>query len=437
MALDQKQLEQFAKLLGEAVIGVHLRERGSFFSPNYRTHSGVSYLAPEESDLKIDKVVIGLNKKFGAKYTLEEIHKDIRQIFAARLKDQDHDLISDLRAVTDTYEAYNTQQVLVRRISGVELSNCSIKFGRVLVVPIGEQLNSIATELTEKIFSEGKRSQVERAEATKMILDVVSEEFEAVTGQFQINNSVACVAEYTATPARALERSQEEIEFIIDLLRYFGVATQAQDVRIDFTELYPSKNTVAFVTSGRAVSLQPTKGKDDHATLRLGPDALEKLENLGVFQLADYFSARTQHGLKKAISRALHWFALACVQRDKANKILLYITALESIFHRYGKEKIADCCAFLLGIDPTGRSEIAEAIKDFYLLRNKFAHGSSAAGVENYRELRYLTVCAICAALERTSEFDTADALSRSFDTLKFALPSDGIVTPNCPEGTD
>lgn len=424
--MNRKQLEQFAKLLNDAVTGVRPPERGeTLFTPNFRTHNKVSYWAPEESDRSIQKVVLGFEKKFGDKYTLDEIHRDVRELFAVKLKEPDHDLMNDLDGLAKKYDSYNTQQVLVRRIRGVELSQCSFKFGRVLLVPIGEQLNSIVTELTEKIFSEGKLSKEEREEQKKRFLDIVSDEFEGVTGKFQINDSVACVAEYTATPARALERSQEEIEFIIDLLRYFGVATQSRDVHVDFSEAYPSKNSVAFVTSGRAVSLQPTAGKDDHATVRLGLDAMDDLHYWGVFQLADYSDSGEQHDLKKAIARAVHWFSLAARQQDKANKILLYITALESLFPSYGREKVSDCCAFLLGVDAESRMQIAELIKEFYSQRNPIAHGGSADRVEGYRSLRRLVLHAIWASLQQTEEHKSPRNLAQSFDELKFSFPSD------------
>jgi len=124
------------------------------------------------------------------------------------------------------------------------------------------------------------------------------------------------------------------------------------------------------------------------------------------------------------------------MQRDKANKIVLYITALESIFQRTGQAKVSDCCALLLGINAEGRGQIAGVIKNFYDLRNAFAHGGKAEGVERYRSLRRLVLHTICTALKNTEEHTSADMLSRSFDGLKYSLPSDGIQIPNRPELT-
>ena len=148
-------------------------------------------------------------------------------MFAARLRDSKHDLLSNLREIAERYESFDTEQVLVRRISGVELSRCSIKLGRILLVPVGDHVTQTAIQKTEQVFALGNLSVEEREYSFGRIADAVSHEFEGVSGDFQINNSVACVLRYTGvTPAKALELSQVEIEFVLDLLRYFGVATQ-------------------------------------------------------------------------------------------------------------------------------------------------------------------------------------------------------------------
>ena len=98
---------------------------------------------------------------------------------------------------------------------------------------------------------------------------------------------------------------------------------------------------------------------------------------------------------------------------------------MESLFPSYGREKVSDCCAFLLGVDAESRMQIAELIKEFYSQRNPIAHGGSADRVEGYRSLRRLVLHAIWASLQQTEEHKSPRNLAQSFDELKFSFPSD------------
>lgn len=431
--VNENQLKKFAKLLEEATQDVRAPGSGDFFAANFRTHDNVSYCAPPISDEKITEVVWGFEKVFGRKYTVDEIHGDVRKVFAARLQNTDHDVLGDLAKISEQYEQFNSDQTLIRRVSGVELKECSIKLGKVLLVPVGAELNEMVKRHTEEVFASGNLSEEEQEKRRSRFINVISEEFEGVSGPWQKNNSVACIATYTATPARALERSQEEIGVVIELLRYFGIATREKDIRIDFTEAYPSENSVAFVTTGRVLSLQSTASTDDYHVLHLDPEALGELDSLGVFQLADNHASNQKHKLKSAIAKGAHWLSLASGQRDEGNKIVLCIIALEAIFNRTGQDKVSDCCAFLLGVDAEGREHIAELIKKFYSIRNNLAHGGNAEDVAGHPSLWRLVAHTIWAALKRTGEHETPACLCQSFDVLKFSLPSDNETNPDSP----
>jgi len=81
------------------------------------------------------------------------------------------------------------------------------------------------------------------------------------------------------------------------------------------------------------------------------------------------------------IKRCLVWLGKSNLNADEQQKLLYYISALESLLlsdeeNSGSKHIIAERCAFLLGRSPEQRKMINQLIIDSYNIRSNIAHGS-------------------------------------------------------------
>jgi hypothetical protein len=192
----------------------------------------------------------------------------------------------------------------------------------------------------------------------------------SIPPKFQ-NKICAIVEVETDTEENAMMEGLKKIEIVLDSMRAFKVD---RELRSPLNCLIKNVETgVSNLVLHAAWHRDKCAGwnydlnKSELQRLQQASRALEALSTLNASEMV------------KRLFKALRWTAMATQETQLEDKIIKFITAIESLFIKEfgGKAKLAgERVARFLTDDNSKRDDIYRDIKRFYELRNKIVHGA-------------------------------------------------------------
>ena len=399
-------------------VALAAEDPGTGTSYGFRMHDDVCYSLPPDANALYNEQVArilnhtGFSSKFSEKYLTSKLNK----ILAVALTDHESDIERPLKDLIDECKAFNNEVTVYIAVDGIRCTK-SVEIGNVFFNPGNDsQVNNIVDQTTT-IISTAKNNEETKSYAKATMSAVIDKEFRG-----------ACFVTYTvnAEQDRAFERAEVEAELPIDLLRMASkyIYPIKEDIRIGIRGDYPTTSTTGLVLSQQGFS---THSRSCGSTLcfELNESTLLKMQELGLFGLAQRHKAEQLSDLDKILLRSIHWLSVALTQSEPETALITLIVSLETLFKQEGGNSItgtvAESTAFVLTDKPDGRRRIAKSIREFYGKRSAVAHGGKKPISESDVALLTQFVCAtILTILNNLPHLRSQAELMAWIDSIKF-----------------
>lgn len=233
-----------------------------------------------------------------------------------------------------------------------------------------------------------------------------------------------------AEPERLRERTEEEIEHILDLLRYsvhmmglegyrISVGLWGEVVRINRDTPVISSDYCQISVSSQAVGpLVP---------FIISDQTIERMRELGVFKVAQFLKKGNVSGFNEVLLRGIHWFANAQNQVENRNTLLSLMTCLETFLSSGSSDRIsnsiAEGVAFVLATKGEERRALKETVKNLYKNRSGVSHGGDKEVTdEDLNKIRNIAGDFLERMIHMSSTFQSRGDLEEWIEKQKFGV---------------
>jgi hypothetical protein len=189
----------------------------------------------------------------------------------------------------------------------------------------------------------------------------------------------ACV-ECHAEPARARERTLEEVERVLGLLRFFDYA--ALDVSAPcgigrMGAVNPRRECFFVERDGHLNAFSERAGRQDRPVNLSGPH-LQRLMSSGLSRIDQLLRATDRTELQDAALNAMALFTAGLLSSNSAHRLMHALTAVESLLLKNYNEPIMASfvvrAAFVAGKTIEARRDIVSDLRRAYEVRSSFVH---------------------------------------------------------------
>lgn len=245
-------------------------------------------------------------------------------------------------------------------------------------------------------------------------------------------NSVAAIVSVEGESSKVKDLAEEEIETSLNLLRCYTHILFSRGLRVKmglrFTTGYYPRPSIGFSATDESWTLDFNNIGVNH-NFELSKAKIAFLKERYAFDelshiIAKATSQRTK--LEKLIVTTVRWLGRGVSENDKANKVLHYAAASETLImgqisEAEITEKFSRRLAFLIGSSSEERVNLYARAKALYNKRSKVIHaGSTAIEESDVIALEILTVRALVAMAKKTSEWRTHDDFTNWYQSVSF-----------------
>lgn len=416
---DQDQINQ--------IMESHALRESSFHLTRLITTEGISFLLVDDAINEHEKLLERLlqQERWQDKFSSDYLDKAMQRIIASLIKEKRAALAGSLfDQLTHEYDIYSREHVVYIPLAGVNLPTDSFPMGNIVFRKMTEiYLNDLFDRIKSIVLFTPSEPEVKE----KYILRVKQ-------GLETLRDAICAEYHIVAEPQRARERAEEETRDVLDLLRY------------SISLLYPEKLNVGVGFQGEIISfirIEPILSSDEQSfelhhshkgplcPFELSTDNLQKLEQVGIFKVADMLKyPEKATDFDKTLLRGIHWFANSRIQFERENEFLNLMTCLETFLTRSGQafispslaEQVADSVARLLTTKLENRKALKQRVKDLYGMRSGVSHGGAKTILEtNLTDLRNIAKELIFQMIERKDEFRTHQEFLNWIDERRLA----------------
>jgi hypothetical protein len=304
-------------------------------------------------------------------------------------------ILQELNSILDHIVKFSNEVIVYIPIEGLKLEFDNLKIG----------------EITFKQISQSSFLEVAGVDGSQT--DWLFAEFRAI-----------------AEPYRALERAQEEAEMAMDILRYalaslkgskesYAIGIEGEIgkriSRYPIIDLASSSNNIFFLEIKRGIS-----------NIIINLETI--LESSGANEIVSILNLGNESSdFEEAILRAVHWFSIAEKQLGNENKILAFITCLETFLtSEYGnsiRNTVAEGSAIILKRDLEERKYIKQRINEFYKHRSSISHGGGSKNIldSDITELKNFVQSFIQIMIKHRNDFKTRKDILEWIDDQKLS----------------
>jgi hypothetical protein len=245
-------------------------------------------------------------------------------------------------------------------------------------------------------------------------------------------NSVAAMVSVDGESSRVKDLAEEEIETSLNLLRCYTHILFSHGLKVKMglrhTTGYYLRPSMGFSSTDKSWTLESNNVGVNH-NFELSKAKIAFLKNRYAFDelsqiIAKPTSKRTK--LEKLILTTVRWLGRGVSEDDKANKVLHYAAASETLIMGQISEgeiteKFSRRLAFLIGGSGKERANLYARAKALYNKRSKVIHaGSTAIEESDVIALEFLTLRALVEMAKNTSEWRTHDDFTKWFQSVSF-----------------
>lgn len=334
--------------------------------------------------------------KFSERYVSERVNGLLLQLLINPERQAAKELFSRLTAEFDTFDE---QQVSVVPIRGCNCSSGRVVFGDSDLVSIGME----------------ERENLVAALQMRGVVGDRDAETREIVHRSSGDPGVVVVLRAIAEPMRAKERALSHAEHLLDLLRWatpliYGYAFKS-GLALGQTTLKTGYSVVSLRPEAEEWSMS-REPSGSVLAFSLDPHSLEKLRELGAFDVVNILDGAERTNYEAAIVRALRWLGNSHEQTRPENELISLITCLEALFTPEGRDPIAqgvaEGTAFFLATGRMGRKEVRGFVKQMYAARSKVSHGGVREVLRSDLDrLRFYASLVIKVAISRRREFQT------------------------------
>jgi hypothetical protein len=286
----------------------------------------------------------------------------------------------ELRRLVERLEGCSVERRVLVPLDGIildmdpKLGPETIAFGPVVVRKMTDaQIDTVVAEVSESLVLEPEE---QRSEYLALL------RHQLVT---ELKGRVCADCIVVGDAARAQEIAEIRALRVVDLLRYAIPALYARGHRVAVGLLGDvPRGRRSVVTVARSSGTLDVKSDRVGALweLNLNNKTIEVLRTIGVMAMAESLASERRTQLEEGLWRAIHWFADAQAQHERANQLTSLVTALESLFSEKGgapiRLTIAEGTAVIGTEGLTKRKALKEFVGGMYNKRNNTTHGGSA-----------------------------------------------------------
>ena len=290
-------------------------------------------------------------------------------------------------------DSYDERRTVYLALSGVEMTDVDeLRFGEVVLKKMTDEqkaeiVGGLATE-------EDKQRFLDRVRSVPFAEMAVS-----------------------AEPTKAWEVAVGRLRDVLDLLRYSMPFLSDEDLDPDINLLGLNGSSPPLVAvHGDEVEDLFGNSRDLPTSLKISREAVEKMEDAGFFEAAEFAGKEERTQFERKLLRAVRWASDSQGQREPDNRILGLVIALECLLPPArpggaGSSWTAEGAALLLGPGPSARKGIRNRILGLYRKRNNIVHGGESEEItaEDVVWLRKTVHGLIRTIIKRRNEFESPE----------------------------
>lgn len=372
-----------------------------------------------------DKVIKSLlkNADWALRFSEEFIEGKVNAILLNLAEGMASDDVKILvRDLIEYLQNYSKEHVVYLPLTGVEVEGQPVCIGNITIKEITDaELVSILGNWEER-FPDLPEGAVARQEHVRETQRIIIE---------TIRRTTCTEFHAIAEPIRAQQRATEETRRILDLLRYSIPALYPKDAEVKIglmgdlfqgpvMRLILATNFADLTRKGEHVGpLQP---------LRLTPENIEHMHNIGVFKLSDVLLKpyNNTSPFERSLLQAVHWFANAQTRNDPSDQLRDLVTCLEVYLTPKDGNPIgtavAEGVAIIVGTDVSDRIRIKKQIKALYSMRSAVSHGGqTSVAQKDVDSLEQIAGQLTMILIERSNQFKRTEDLLNWVEVQKFS----------------
>jgi hypothetical protein len=250
--------------------------------------------------------------------------------------------------------------------------------------------------------------------------------------QIFISNSVVAKISVEGESSKVKDLAEEEIETSLNLLRCYTHVLFSHGLRVKMglrhTTGYYFRPSMGFSSTDESWTFESNNVGVNH-NFELSKAKIAFLKKRYAFDelsqiIAKPTSQRTK--LEKLIVTTIRWLGRGVSEDDKANKVLHYAAASETLIMGQISEgeiteKFSRRLAYLIGRSSEERANLYARAKALYNKRSKVIHaGSTAIEESDVIALEFLTLKALVEMAKKTLEWRTHDDFTNWYQSISF-----------------